>query len=1145
MTDRYTDYENVNVRGSIKSTKQGIVVGSLTTMPTASQEYVGQIIVYKGATTQNYTTNRSYECQEVSTGVYAWVDSTPSQELNLTQNKVVVSDQNGDLTSATATTTEVNYLSGVTSNVQTQLGNLNTQVSGKQPQLTSQNAGTNITISGSGDNVVISQQAEVGSRWGIIGGDIDDQTDLNSTFQKKNVGTASRAIVSDANGIITVSDVTQTEVGYLDGVTSNIQTQINTVAGDLSDEVTARGNADTQLQDQIDALTSKSDVVDVVQTYSDLQSYDTSALGNNDIVKVLDDSQHGDQESYYRWVKASTSSDFASWDNQTAYAIGDVVKHNGVVYTCKVANTGEEPTVASQGTYWTIGTWIYIGSLSASYTKQEEDALLLGKMGVDMTNASLGQGNSGKYLKVTQTGGVTYDIPSTDISGKADVDLTNVNVGSGNADKYLQVSSTGALQYSNVDMSSKADTDLTNVSVSTADQGKYLKVTSEGGITYDNPPGATYYAGDGLNLASNTFTPNTSYVSSGKNYKVDVDSTTKGLYVNVPWTDTVTTVSTSGDGNAITAISASDGQITATKGATFLTTHQSVTDGDPTLQWGTRSKVATVGSTDIHVTMPANPDTTYSAGDGLVLTGTTFTPNTSFTTQNKDYAVQVDSTTKGLYVNVPWTDNNTTYSAGDGLVLDGTTFKPNVSYTTSGKNYAIQVDSTSKGLYVNVPWTDTTYSNGSGLKLSSGTFSVNTDYTTQGKNYAVKVDSTTGGLYANVPWENTTYTNGSGLKLSSGTFLVNTDYITSGKNYKVQVDSTTGGLYVNVPWTDTVTTASTSGDGNAVTSITASNGQLTITKGSTFATTSQLSDGSVTKVGTSTVGGATTPIYLNAGVPTQGTALSDGAYKAMGSIASENTGLVTGGAIYTAVSAKQDTLVSGTNIKTINGSSVLGSGNIAIDSGAEVWTISSIDSSSATFSYNGVVKSASQFGEYVYSNYTDKDICVAYNETDDPEEGEKDAHIFALDYAHTRVEEEVSLYEVVFKKHMSYYILILTIQGNRTSTGVEYLQQPITAGTGINIQYGNTISTDCDATPTSESAKPVSSGGVYTALSSKQDTLVSGTNIKTVNNQSILGSGDINANGFQVTAESGYYTLTDGNNVTLTDNTTYWTLSWS
>lgn len=41
---------------------------------------------------------------------------------------------------------------------------------------------------------------------------------------------------------------------------------------------------------------------------------------------------------------------------------------------------------------------------------------------------------------------------------------------------------------------------------------------------------------------------------------------------------------------------------------------------------------------------------------------------------------------------------------------------------------------------------------------------------------------------------------------------------------------------------------------------------------------------------------------------------------------------------------------------------------------------------------------------------------------------------------------------------------------------------------------------------------------VDTKLTSKQDTLVSGTNIKTINNQSILGSGDIPISGSGITA---------------------------
>ena len=42
--------------------------------------------------------------------------------------------------------------------------------------------------------------------------------------------TASRALVSDANGDVSVSAVTSTEVGYLDGVTSAIQTELDAKA---------------------------------------------------------------------------------------------------------------------------------------------------------------------------------------------------------------------------------------------------------------------------------------------------------------------------------------------------------------------------------------------------------------------------------------------------------------------------------------------------------------------------------------------------------------------------------------------------------------------------------------------------------------------------------------------------------------------------------------------------------------------------------------------------------------------------------------------------------------------------------------------------------------------------------------------------
>ena len=51
-----------------------------------------------------------------------------------------------------------------------------------------------------------------------------------------------------------------------------------------------------------------------------------------------------------------------------------------------------------------------------------------------------------------------------------------------------------------------------------------------------------------------------------------------------------------------------------------------------------------------------------------------------------------------------------------------------------------------------------------------------------------------------------------------------------------------------------------------------------------------------------------------------------------------------------------------------------------------------------------------------------------------------------------------------------------------------------TGGTGISISNQNVISVDADSTPTSGSAKPVTSGGVFTSLSNKADKVAGATN---------------------------------------------------
>lgn len=87
-----------------------------------------------------------------------------------------------------------------------------------------------------------------------------------------------------------------------------------------------------------------------------------------------------------------------------------------------------------------------------------------------------------------------------------------------------------------------------------------------------------------------------------------------------------------------------------------------------------------------------------------------------------------------------------------------------------------------------------------------------------------------------------------------------------------------------------------------------------------------------------------------------------------------------------------------------------------------------------------------------------------------------------------------------------------------TNTALDGKQPTLSAGTGIEIDANNTISVTgvpltVEDEVTSGSSNPVKSSGIYNAITAatatKQDTLVSGTNIKTVGTESILGSGNI------------------------------------
>ena len=164
-------------------------------------------------------------------------------------------------------------------------------------------------------------------------------------------------------------------------------------------------------------------------------------------------------------------------------------------------------------------------------------------------------------------------------------------------------------------------------------------------------------------------------------------------------------------------------------------------------------------------------DIATSSTAGLVKSSTTGT------TANRNYMVEVnrDGTMK---VNVPWTDNNTTYSAGTGLSLSGTTFSVKTGYSESGKNYAVKTD-TNGNLYVNVPWENTTdHSHSNKTILDQITEPFTTALKTDISNLKTQIGGLTGAMHfkgavSSLPTDLTLYSAGDVVLFGNKEYVLN------------------------------------------------------------------------------------------------------------------------------------------------------------------------------------------------------------------------------------------------------------------------------------------------------------------------------------------------------------------------------------
>lgn len=165
-----------------------------------------------------------------------FVTSTITNIPIMTANRALISNGAGELYVSNVTNIELANLSGSTTNIQTQLNGKQAIITGAASTIAGNNlTGSRALQSDASGKVSVSPVTitELGHLSGVTSA---LQSQLNSK-QASLTGAASsittsnltvnRALTSDANGKVSASSLTTTELGHVLGVTSSIQSQLN------------------------------------------------------------------------------------------------------------------------------------------------------------------------------------------------------------------------------------------------------------------------------------------------------------------------------------------------------------------------------------------------------------------------------------------------------------------------------------------------------------------------------------------------------------------------------------------------------------------------------------------------------------------------------------------------------------------------------------------------------------------------------------------------------------------------------------------------------------------------------------------------------------------------------------------------------
>lgn len=413
-------------------------------------------------------------------------------EVNILDGATISTTELNVLDGITASTTELNYIDGATSSIQEQLN-------GKQP-----------TITGGA-----------------------------TTITSNNLTTA-RALISDTNGKVDVSNITTTELGYLDGVTSNIQGQI----GDITDLIPADATISNKLADKefvnssistntakfigtfIDVPTleaysgtvTNNDYAFVVNsvitnngsdwtTFNDLDAYDKSLVTNFDYAWVI----NGSNFDLYRFDILSQEWGLRVSNTQkTSVTLNNAYNRYKATVSGSTVIWGWEYTLNNSS--FTAAQWAAINSLITADTKVTHTA----NTAVGNSTTPVYVGSNGAVSPINYT--IEKSVPSN-----AEFTDTTYTFATGSTDGTIAISVDGgtpsdvsvcglgsaaythSTDYATASQGSKADTAIQSVTTG----------STNGTISVDSSDVSVY------GLGSAAYTNSSSYATSSQGTKAD------------------------------------------------------------------------------------------------------------------------------------------------------------------------------------------------------------------------------------------------------------------------------------------------------------------------------------------------------------------------------------------------------------------------------------------------------------------------------------------------------------------------------------------------------------------------------------------------------------------------------------------------